>query len=119
LNKCVREFILKKFEAKYIAYSFDLSEKKKNVKKGFLGLFKKEEKIIMKDGKYVFTEVEKASKDFADLTFGLGLYEEAFKEYKYLHEEIKKRSEFWTGLILEKMVYCLLAKQPQGPSAKD
>lgn len=119
LTKCVREFVLKKLESKYIRHSMDLAERKKTVKKGFFGLFKKEEKIIMKGGKYVFTDLEKSVKEFADIAFTMGIYDVAYKEYKYLHDEVKKRSEFWNGLILEKMVYCLLVKQPGCPTRKE
>jgi hypothetical protein len=119
LTKCVREFILKKLESKFIRLNSVVIEKKKTVKKGFLGFFKKEEKIVMKDGKYVFTDVEKSVKDFADMAFCMGIYDVAFKEYKYLHDELKKRSEFWTGLILEKMIYCLLVKNAGCPNKKE
>lgn len=45
LTECIRKFILKTLERRYIFLRDDLAEKKKNVKKGFLGLFKKEEKV--------------------------------------------------------------------------
>lgn len=45
VNECVRKFILKRIEKRYLYLKEDLAEKKKNVKKGFLGLFKKEEKV--------------------------------------------------------------------------
>ena len=110
LNECVRKFVLKRIEKRYLYLKEDLAEKKKNVKKGFLGLFKKEEKVQIVDGKYVFTEIEKALKDLADLGFSLGLFEIAYKEYKNLYDEIKKRDDFWSGLVIEKMIYCLLSK---------
>lgn len=47
----------------------------------------------------------------ADLGFSLGLFEIAYKEYKNLYDEIKKRDDFWAGLVIEKMIYCLLGKQ--------
>jgi len=111
INESVRKFMLKKIEKRYLFLKEDLSEKKKNVKKGFLGLFKKEEKVQIIDGRYVFTEIEKAIKDLADLGFSLGLFDIAYKEYKNLYDEIKKRDDYWSGLIIEKMIYCLLAKQ--------
>lgn len=63
--------------------------------------------------------MEKSVKDFADMAFCLGIYNVAYKEYKYLYEELKKRTEYWTGLILEKMIYSLLIKNAGCPSKKE
>lgn len=53
------------------------------------------------------------------MAFCLGIYNVAYKEYKYLYEELKKRTEYWTGLILEKMIYSLLIKNAGCPSKKE
>lgn len=85
----VRVFYLKRLGARFEMLSQSSLEKKKTIKRGFFGLFRKEEKIVMKNGIYVFTEVEQTIKDFADLCFSLGLFSIAMKEYKYIYEEIR------------------------------
>lgn len=85
----VKVFYLKRLGARFEMMGQECLEKKKTIKRGFFGLFRKEEKIIMKNGIYVFTEVEQTLKDYADLCFSLGLYNIALKEYKYLYDEIK------------------------------
>lgn len=74
-----------------------------------MGFFKKETKLVVVDGKYQFTDIELAVKNYADLQFSIGNYEIASKEYKVLIDEIKKKTADWTSLILEKQIYCSLA----------
>ena len=67
------------------------SDMKKTVKKGFLGLFRKEEKIYTtNDGKYKLTDVEREVKLYADYLMYIGMYAEAFKEYDYILDNLGK-----------------------------
>ena len=77
------------FHAKIINTSVQATEKKKTIKKGFMGFFKKETKVVVIDGKYQFTDVELSVKDYADYLFMIGNYDMAYKEYKILYDEIK------------------------------
>jgi hypothetical protein len=93
LESAVKVYLLKKMETKFIEYNAEAMEKKKKIKRGFFGLFKKEEKAVMIDGRYMFTDIEQSVKYAADLAFVLGNYDFALKEYKVLYDEIKVKSQ--------------------------
>lgn len=85
--------ISKKFEDTVRENARMALEKKKNIKKGFMGLsiFKKEEKAYhTSDGKYRLTDIEYAMKKFADSLMTLGMFGDALKEYIELLEQISK-----------------------------
>ena len=119
MKQAVKNFLLKRFETRFINFNADVIERKKTIRKGFFGLFRKEEKAIIKNGLYVFTEVEQSIKNLADLAFSLGLYDFALKEYKFLHDEIKKKTDYWSALALEKQIYCTLLLKKSAPNRKE
>ena len=85
---------------------------KKTVKKGFMGLtmFKKEEKAYFtKEGKYIFTDVEKEVKRLADLLMVCGMIELAKEEYLYIIENLSKKNPETSNSINEMIMYCSLA----------
>lgn len=90
----VKDYIYPKLDSKYISLLQICEDKKKNVKKSFFGLFKKDEEPVFMDGRYIFTPVEEASKNFGDLLFQLGLFDLAEKEYKHIHGCVKVSSPY-------------------------
>lgn len=88
------EFI-KKFSSNLKQLWAISAEKKKSIKKGFMGLgfFKKEDPISTdKDGKYLMLPAEAAIKKFADYCVRMGLFGLAVGEYIELLDSIKKVS---------------------------
>jgi metal-responsive CopG/Arc/MetJ family transcriptional regulator len=95
---------------------------KKSVKKGFMGLFRKEEKPYVKDGYYFLTDLEKEVKKYADFLLSLGMINEAKQEYDYVVDNLAKKSAETTNALNEMIMYCNIAipnlQRPGFPSEK-
>ena len=102
----MKEYLSERFDTRFISTRMSCDDRKKAAPRTFFGLFKKEEKPVFIDGKYVFTPIEECVKQFADLSFSLGKYEMADKEYKYLLSCVKKKCDFWAGVFTEKRILC-------------
>jgi hypothetical protein len=84
-------------------------EKKKALKKGLFDKmfsFNKDEKATLKDGKYVFTDIELEVKRFADMLVKLGMFAGAYYEYEYVLDKLGKKHVETSTSIVEMMGYC-------------